>query len=305
MNNERVQLRIRYVSAPRLRAAATIAVFIACTHLNVFAQKDKFHQEWLAADVAAIQSILPRVMPVETKTLADIKAIFPTPRYDGGTDLGFGARQITFSKSGGYTYLRIDLFTLNGAIENYAIAVDSDSRSWPQIRNALVDAWRKSGGPQFEENDHALFYQKSFDPQFDRYKKAVATELGVLRGVQVPAELKSAYEYLISPLHNSVVGSGGCGFAGITPEGKKAIDALMKANRVDLVENVLRGFNPGGRVYAALALLSLKNSGRPLSHETQITIKKISSLDIKIGTCAGCLLGSRTAKEILKSADQP
>ena len=143
------------------------------------------------------------------------------------------------------------------------------------------------------------------NPKLDRDQKAVATELGVMRGVQVPAELKDDYEYLISPLQNSVVGSGGCGFAGTTPNGKKALDALMQAHRVDLVENVLRGFNPGGRVYAALALLRLKSSGLPLSAETQTTIKKISDLDIKIGTCSGCLFFHRTAKEILESPDQP
>jgi hypothetical protein len=290
--------------ALRLAVSLTILVLLLLFAEPVLAQKDKFHPEWLAKDIEAIEVILPKLLPVEAKPLKEIKAIFPVSTFDNVEDLGFGARRISFSKSGGYSYLRLSLFSLNGALQDYSIHVDTSSESWPLTRSQIITAWKKNGGPEFEENDHGLFYFKSFDPGLDGYKKAVATELGVMRGVQVPAELKDDYEYLISPLQNSVVGNGGCGYGGVTPAGKEAIDALVKANRVDLVENVLKGFNPGGRVYAALALLSLKSKGRPLSDEAKNTINKISALEIKIGTCSGCFFMHHTAREILGSPEQ-
>jgi len=107
--------------------------------------------------------------------------------------------------------------------------------------------------------------------------------------------LKKAFDYLTSPIENWGVGGR---------EGEIAIDALVNANRIDLIENVLRGFNPGGRVYAALALLKLNKGNKlVLSADTVGTIEKVRYLDISIGTIAGCLVSSRTAKEILSDLD--
>jgi hypothetical protein len=125
----------------------------------------------------------------------------------------------------------------------------------------------------------------------------------------VPSVLKDDYEYLISPGENSVVGNGGCGYGGMTPPGKLAIDALVKANRLalvkanrlDLIENVVRGYNPGGRVYAALALVAIEKQGSPLTDDTRATIEKIRQLDIMIDTCSGCIISHRTAKAIFES----
>jgi hypothetical protein len=267
-------------------------------------QPKKLEVAWLAKDVAAIQSIIPKLLSVESKNLEEIKATFPPNRNREGEDLGFGARKITFGATSGYTTLAIDLFTLNGGIQEYTIRVNGHSDSWPLIRSQLIDAWRKSGGPEFQETSSALSYHTLVDPDLQAYKRAVAAQLGQMKLVQIPIELKDDYEYLISPSQNSVVGSGGCGYAGVTPPGKKAIDALVNANRIDLIENVLRGFNPGGRVYAALALLHLKRGGLTLSDDTLCTINKVRDLNIPIEECAGCILFHRTAKEILKSPEQ-
>lgn len=83
------------------------------------------------------------------------------------------------------------------------------------------------------------------------------------------------------------------------PTGKEAIDRIIRAGRFDLIENILRGYNPGGRVYAALALKAWVQKGRKLTPVETELIQKIASLDTPIDTCFGCLFGSETAGEIL------
>ena len=83
-------------------------------------------------------------------------------------------------------------------------------------------------------------------------------------------------------------------------EGKTSIDALINANRIDLIENVLRGYNPGGRIFAAIALLRMERKGLKLEPEVTSTLNKVVNLDVPAATCAGCLVFSgRRAKSIV------
>jgi hypothetical protein len=116
-----------------------------------------------------------------------------------------------------------------------------------------------------------------------------------MKPAEVPDELKKSFDYLTSPIGNRAIGDS---------DGEIAIDALLNAERVDLIENVLIGFNPSGRVYAALALLKLsKKNELVLTADTISTIAKVSNLDIAIRTVRGCLVSSRTAEEILSEPD--
>jgi hypothetical protein len=146
--------------------------------------------------------------------------------------------------------------------------------------------------------------QKTFPAVFQAYQQAVAAALGELKPVTVPAELRDGYEYLLSPLENSYVGKGGCGYGGEVPAGREAMDALLQAGRMDLIENVLRGYNPGGRVYAALALLEQQRRGVWLPPEVQETIRKLSVLKITITTCEGCLVSQQWAKSVFRTPEK-
>ena len=265
-----------------------------------FAQKPKkLEVEWLAKDVKSLQ-LISEVMPIENQTIETIKAVLGENTGTEEENLGFGAKRFILRKGNGYTSLQIDAFTLNGTIKYYEVSVGGDSDSWPQIRPYIVKAWRDNGGPDFEESKHGLAYRKILDIGFQTYRQVVAAELGEMTAVDIPAELRDYYDELISPLNNSAIGFGGCGYGGGVPQGRVAIDALVKANRIDLIENVLKGYNPGGRIYAVLALLEMKRRGFELSDNTESTITKISYLDIKVETCSGCIFTARTAKEILK-----
>jgi len=117
---------------------------------------------------------------------------------------------------------------------------------------------------------------------------------------KVPKALRSSYELLISPNGSLEIGSQ-CGFAGKTMEGLVAIRKLAKARRIDLIRNVLSGPNPGGRVYAAQALLELERRGSNINAGDKEKIRKITSSKITLTVCYGCLFSTLTAKEILDS----
>ena len=117
-----------------------------------------------------------------------------------------------------------------------------------------------------------------------------------MKQAEVPDELKKSFDYLTSPLDCTALGGS---------DGEMAIAALVKANRVDLIENVLRGFSPSGRVYAAMALLKLSKKNQVvLSPDIVTTIEKVRNSDLEITTVRGCLVSRRPANEILDDEDE-
>lgn len=258
-------------------------------------------KEWLARDIEAL-TILPKLTPLENQTFEGIQEILGLHKYRDEDDLGFGARTFSFSKGNGYTNLIFTGFVFNGKIGSYRIAVYSTS-SWPRIRQFIIEAWKQNSELRFEEGDYGMSFSRESPEMFQTYKNAVSAELGEMESLTVPADLRDSYESLISPLNNSVVGKGCCGYACVIPQGKRAIDEIVKANRIDLIGNILKGYNPGGRVYAAQAMLELEKQGVVLSIDAQNAIKKIRNLDISIETCSGCIHYHKTAKDILDSPE--
>ena len=52
----------------------------------------------------------------------------------------------------------------------------------------------------------------------------------------------------------------------------------------------MRGYNPGGCIYAAIALLKMEQGGLHLEPEITGTIEKVGALDIPIAACASCIV---------------
>lgn len=211
-------------------------------------------------------------------------------------DLGFGASTFDIGRGHGYTGLYVEGFVFKGTIGFYRLSIRWSSESWPRIRQHIIELWKQNHGPSFSESEMGLVHEETNDSVLLRYKSAVSAELGEMKQADVPDELKSALDYLTSPMANRAFGD---------TVGEMAINALVHAKRVDLIENVLRGFNPGGRVFAALALLKLsKSGGLVLSPETISTIAKVRNLDISIPTVRGCLVSHRTASDILSESEE-
>jgi hypothetical protein len=260
----------------------------------------------VANDVANIERILPQLNQTEPLTVGALETIFNSRDahrrvYWRGADkgLGFGGQTFVFSKPGDYTYLRVTGFAFNGTIGNYTITLDTSSDSWPMIKSVLIDLWKRNGGSEFMEHKYGIHHEREFASVVAAYKKAVADELGEMDPVNVPPRLKDDYELLVSLGTNSVVGQGPCGYGAVTPGGKEAIDAIVNANRLDLIANILKGYNPGGRVYAAVAVTAMQRKDVKLPSGTLRTLEVVRNLDLQIETCDGCFISHKTAKTII------
>ena len=279
-----------------------VIVFSSINTSAIYAQSESeepLKLEWVKDDVGGV-AVLLKLMPIENQNIEILKKRLKDDWSVDDDQLGFGAKRVSFSKGYGYSSVYVDVLTFKNKVAYYEIGVTGTRREWNQYREQIINAWKQNRGPEFTEKDYELVYQRNYDTVFESYYRAVADKLGAMRPVSVPADLKDAYDYLTSPLHNSYVGEGICGLGGPVLEGKTSIDSLINANRIDLIENVLRGYNPGGRIFAAIALLRMERQGLKLQAEVTATLNKVVNLDVPAATCTGCLVFSgRKAKDIV------
>ena len=258
-------------------------------------QLEPLNREWLADDYRSMEliSLLASPAPLTTQKIRDILGV--RDKDDAEEDLGFGASRFNVRKGHGYTSLSVEAFVFRGTIGSYKLELDSSPESWTRIRERMIELWRQNNGPCFEEGENGIIHIERDDAVLRKYQAAVAVELGEMTPAVIPTELQKSFDSLIQPMEIDSVGGS---------DGEMAIAALVNAKRFDLVENVLRGFNPNGRIYAARELLKLNKEGRlVLSADTLAVIAKISNLDIQIRTVSGCIVNRRNAKEILEDTD--
>ena len=273
----------------------TLLTLIFSSASSLAQEQVALQPDWLANDYKSMEliSLLASPAPLTPQKIRDILGL----EDDGNDeDLGFGASTFDIARGHGYTTLYVEGFVFKGAIGFYKLGIRASSERWPRVREHIIDLWKQNHGPAFNETETGLVHEETNDSVLLRYKSAVSAELGEMKQADVPDEFKKAFADLTSPVASRTFGD---------TVGEIAISALVHAKRVDLIENVLRGFNPGGRIYAALALLKLsKSGGLVLSPETISTIAKVSNLDISIRTVRGCIVTYRTANDILSESEE-
>ena len=218
--------------------------------------QEKIVEEWIQNDIEATKLVLKlsQTLPQDEEKIAEI--IGSRVSHDP-VELGFGARKIEESQGHGYTSIVVSAFFFKDKIIKYRITLGNSS-SWLEVRERIIEAWKQNVRLPFEEYDIGIFYEVKNDSVLEEYKQTVGKELGELNQVNIPSKLKEDYEYLISPMKNSAVSKDACGVAGMILQGKESIDLVVKSKRIDLLENILRGYNPGGRIYALIAFLKME-----------------------------------------------
>jgi hypothetical protein len=251
----------------------------------VYPQTDKtklINQEYVDLDLKGIRAFAKLRLP-EYYGLQILKKKFGLlPAYAGWTDeknLGFGARRLKLNKGLGSVTAYIDLLVFRGRIGYYQLGLDIHGSELPPAE--ILAEWRKSGGPPLVLKNETFIRQRNFGRAWSDYKSVIAQALGPMQPVRVTDNLKESYTLLTNPLENSRISFVAC------DDGKPAIDKLEDAARIDLIENVLRGYNPGGRIYAAISLLRLERSGKKLNSGTKSAIKRVVNLDAEVETCRG------------------
>lgn len=238
---------------------------------------------------------LDKVQQLETRLFLDDGTEVTYP--DRG-DFGFGFLRFYYNRPGGYCFFIAEGFALGDEYARYKVGLKCDPKVWPRIREQVIKEWKTNGGPAFTEEE-GIFAQVADDGIVEKYRAAVSKILGPMRTVTIPANLKKSYDHLIDPMTNSDVGDR-CGGDQRVPGGKTAILQIFASKRIDILENILRGYNPGGRIYAASALLKMQKAGFKLDPTTLETIEKVKGLDSVIGICQGIKVFTENGKDALK-----
>jgi hypothetical protein len=262
----------------------------------------RLNRDRLAKDLANAR-FLAQIPEIGVDSLTSIRAALGPP--DSIQETGFDQTALHFTGDlpGGYTRIGLTVSAFRDQVLRYRVEVNGRFDSWWMIRQQMIDAWKSNTKFDVTESDSGIYYEQEFPGVATAYQANEVAQFGEFKDLPVPAEMIDAYRLLSSATKAVVVGEE-CGYAGSPPEGKTAIDALVNAGRLDLVENLISGPNLGGRVYAALALLRLERGGTTLSEQTKTRINKIRNSKIIIETCVGCLGLSQPIAEIFVHAEK-
>jgi hypothetical protein len=242
--------------------------------------------------------LLLKLFPLERHSVGALQKRLKEDWSIEDRSLGFGARRVTFEKGITYTSIYVEALVFRGEWVSYEAGVKSYSTEWPRMRTFVIETWKERGGPSFAVDEHRVFCKQTNGERLEAFKKAVSATLGKLKEVSARTEWQDDYQYLLSPLNEVKVADGGCGLPPGSPQGKEAIDRLVSGKQLDLIENVVRGYNPGGRVYAALALLEMKRKGLRLRPSTKRAISEVMRMPTPISICAGCIVSTAKARDV-------
>lgn len=274
-------------------------LIIVINHNNVYAQDTEIFNK----DIKGIQQLLLQ-FPFQTREIEKINSIFD---YDDikVEKLGFDGSILYLQKSLGYSNITIILFAYKTNIFHYDIRLTKNLKLqtndlvWVALQDKLGEYWIQQSGPKYEYTQYGFKYEKQIDNTLLDYKKHINIELGEFKTLNVAKNVREIYHILTSPYENSIVGQG-CDAGGSSPEEKYAMETLIKHKQIKVIENILKGYNPGGRIYATIALLALKKKGIKLNKEVENAINKVIEQDVTILTCSSCTTYKSDTKFAIK-----
>ena len=215
-------------------------------------------------------------------------------------DLGFGLTYFECAQYGGHVTTWISLLSFENAIIQYDIRYSEDDF---KIIAYLInqDAKLKSEIAFVADttDTYSFYYQDS--SAFDKFKSHVASKLGLIKlsPDNTDEKFASNYSILTNPINSYDFGTL-CYESGVEPEGRKAINYFTSSNNISAIREIVKGYNPEGRLYAIEALLTAVNKKRTaLTDEDNQLIKNILALDIPISACNGCIVSKSTAGDLL------
>ncbi len=246
---------------------------------------DSLNEDWVAKDVAVAQRIVAALPAGETK-LDDFLKKLAASSTDEDRGIGFGARRLRLALYGGHTTTWVTVIAWNGRVGPLEVfCYDGDAGTWAELREEIAGQY-EGREPAIEETGLRVRIGKPGDPEGFRDERRKI--LGDALKIEPAAALEDAYVLLWSPLCDLAYGSMQ-GEGGDKPEGRVALEKLLAHEQgANLLEDLLRGPNPEGRLYAAEGLLRLEKKGRTLGEQERNNIDWVRKSDVKIHACRGC-----------------
>lgn len=267
---------------------------------DLFAQEE-LRQDWIKLDSVIYRNLINTLASDNlSKDKDSFFKNFKKLNIDK-KDLGFGLTLFECVQYGGYATARFEILVYENQIIKYKIGYDDDDT---RIVDYLLkkDNSLKLKTAKLKNSDSPYEYNFIDSLKYQSFQKRVAENLGELR-LKIDTtnrDFQSNFTILTEPTIEYAFGSS-CGFGGVDPIGRKAINYFASfKNNADIFRELIKGYNPEGRIYAIEALLNLAmNKKIVLSKEDKQVIKKVLSLKIPIYECSGCIHMNSTASEVL------
>lgn len=216
-------------------------------------------------------------------------------------DLGFGIRRTVGFQIGGFNVIsNLVILSSEDEIIQYKLYYEEKvSKSIESIFNNTPELIQLLSNSYVIRKQNSFYYNN--DNSLKKFKNEVSKKLGQidLKIDTLDLNLVKNFTILIDPISCIEFGIS-CGFGGEKPEGRKAIEYFSSSNNIKAIKEVLKGYNPEGRLYAVETLLNLAEDKKiTLTKEDELTIQNILELNIPISNCLMCKGSYLSAKESL------
>jgi hypothetical protein len=289
------------MNGARCGAARWVAAWVLITALApaAGAEREPLNDDWLRDD----RVVLRQLLDFERESGIHDGGVWHQSAGDSAVlkerrELGFGAVHHRLYWPGGYASATAEVVELEGEVVEYRLSVRSGS-SWEEVRDRVLSAWVEAGGGPFAHQPSGIGRNRSFDAAAHRLEAVLIEHLGDDPQVRVPRRLRHAHAELRSPFSELSV-SRRCGDGAPDAYEWRLLRTLLDARRTDLLESVLRGPNPEGRVLALAGLRIQERRGTTLSAETQRAMETVLSLQIPIDHCFGCEVTATDAQDAVE-----
>jgi hypothetical protein len=262
---------------------------------SLAAAGDALNEEWVSKDVAVARRVA-EALPAGK--IEDFLAKLDASATEEDRDIGFGARRLRLALYGGYTTTWVTVVSWGaGAGPLEAWCHEGDAGIWAALKDRIAAEY---GGkaPAVGRTGLRLRVGHPADPEGFRAERARV--LGPPAGIDPAPAVADAYALLWSPLSDLAYGHMQ-GEGGDKPEGRVAMEKLLLHEQgASLLEDVLRGPNPEGRLYAAEGLLRLERKGRKPDERARAAIEWVRTSAVKVHVCRGCEMSWEPAAKPLE-----
>lgn len=266
-------------------------LLLLCSVFNSFSEEtemDKLHK-----NEAILRSTLDFIEKNDF-TDSSIRKLTGTTNKNS-IQLGFGLQQYCDGISGGSVSVDINYVAFKEQLIKMAIKIYGYDKIKNHIGADLQERYSKIFSGYCE---YCGYYRYENDLNYEKYKSFKKEIVGECKAAVIPQEYKKYYDCLYKvyddcePSASNVYGYS-IGISGAKPDGREAMEKLLKLNDKTVFISLLKGDNPSGRIYAAEGLLRLENS-----KENVDMINKIFSTLVKNGieypTSHGCIVTDET-----------
>lgn len=274
---------------------------ILCFHsLNALSQND-IPEEWVDLDVAIFQQFFQAFPPKSETTLEDLKLNFKNFKQASKDSIGFDASLYDCRFIGG----TISIYTTVVSYKNRIVKVEANISNTEfshlnrvfnrdsNIKSRFDKLFTLKTFPRYplkalphHYKDSCYQYTYTNQPLFEEYKNHVAEYLGE-QGAVSPGKCKLEYDFLNNPTNRYQFLSSY--FKSYRPV--YAMNKLKKANKIDCIKNIIRGFSLSGRIYGIAGLLELAKEGKyTLTKDDKDLINKVLNLDLTVESSSGCFI---------------